>query len=175
MRKAYKLFDKRRDGTLHALFIEREKVYPVGEWLFAVSGPRTEDGKVKSKLGKLAYRPGFHFTFDIPHEVHIGKKENGKIKYMPKNYVWCEIEYSTEIDYTPLARERGKNIFGKVIARKACLDFIPLNGFYEYTTNPNAVGVWGISGEMKIIRELTDDEVLKLCHEAGVEPLEREK
>ena len=37
--KAYKLFKLRADGTLGPLFINRQQVVPIGEWLEAETHP----------------------------------------------------------------------------------------------------------------------------------------
>ena len=65
---AYKLFrvKKSEPGKIFPLYVLADKETPMGIWLEAESGIRTEDGKVKSKLGKLAYRPGWHLSDGVP-------------------------------------------------------------------------------------------------------------
>ena len=55
----YKLF-RLKHGKLYPLYVNANKPTPLGIWLVAEVGERTPDGKVKSRLGKLAYRPGWH-------------------------------------------------------------------------------------------------------------------
>lgn len=57
--KAYKLFQTKKNspGQLFPLYVNADKPVPVGKWIAAEEGP-IEEGKVKSSLGKLAYRPG---------------------------------------------------------------------------------------------------------------------
>lgn len=76
----YKLF-RVKQGQLYPLYVNANKPVPLGVWLKAEAGERTPDGKVKSRLGKLAYRPD--------------------------NQVWCECEVSTAVDYTSEAGKHG--------------------------------------------------------------------
>ena len=69
--KAYKLLRKRKDGSLGSLFIGRDKIVPIGEWI------GYEDIPTKG----YAHRPGFHACSDTvaPHLTMKGR-------------VWCEVE-----------------------------------------------------------------------------------
>jgi hypothetical protein len=156
--KAYKELNRDKSGDLHPLFVLPQIVIPVGEWVFAKEGPRTVTGKVQSKLGSLAYRPGLHLS-EAPYAPHIGlRDETGKVRWMHPNTVWCECEICEENDYTMEAHANGwRN--GKYCAQRACLDHIPERGFYWYTTNPNAFGNWLITSAMKVNRILSDEEV----------------
>lgn len=174
--KGYKLFRilKTKPGKLFPLYVYSTKEIPIGEWVKAENGERTKDGRVKSKLGQLRFRPGFHINDDVPYVSHIGKKVNGKICYMRDDLIWAEVEYNTDYDYSNEAKANGiKN--GKFYPVKADLDYIPVNGFYRYKTNPTMTGEWIIAGEMKVNRILTDDEVKRICEEKGSAYLPREK
>ena len=176
-RIGYKLFrvKKSEPGKLFPLFVYANEPMPIGEWLYAKNG-ELKDGKVKSKLGLLKYRPGFHINDIAPYVNHIGVKENGVIKYMHPDTVWCEVEYITDIDYNIDANSHGWNAdHTKFDAKKACLDKVPRNGFYYYKTSPQMFGRWIISGEMKINRIISDEEVEKLCKDAGFSSLKRNK
>ena len=167
---AYKLF-RTKNGKLYPLYVLSNKETPMGEWLPAENGVIAKDGKhVKSKLGELAYRPGWHLS-DIPFASHIGKKgPDGKL-YQALDTVWCECEYSADIDYQPEANERGLNPkTGKVNAKLAQLNHIPTDGFYRYKTNPNMTGNWIIAGAVKVNRVIGNDEVAEICREHGIEP-----
>lgn len=160
--KTYKLFNL-KNGKLYPLYVNTTKPFEIGKWLVAEEGEKTPNGKVKSKLGELAFRPGFH-SGNVPVALHIGKKANPKdVKpsYRPKNQVWCECEVHTEIDYTAEAGKRG-------------LKKIPFNGGYWFKTNPNMYGKWYISGEIKILRILSDEEIKKINEPFGVHDLPRE-
>ena len=164
----YKQFRIDKSGKLHPLFVFANEEIPVGEWLTAKEGEQTENGKVKSKLGPLAYRPGWHLS-EAPYAPHIGVKEDGKIKYMRPDTVWALCEVADGKNWTIEARKNGitpcndKNILYKFNAQKACLKHIPYGGYYWYTTNPNAFGRWMIAEKIKVIRVLTDAEVEDIC------------
>ena len=164
MAKAYKLL-RMHIGKLYPLYVLSNKEVPVGVWLEAKEGVKLDNGKVKSKLGPLQFRPGWHMS-DIPLAVHIGIKEDGVIKYMHDDNVWCECEYSDDIDYQSEVEKNGKGY-------KAMMDSIPVNGFYRYKTSPSMLGKWIIAGRMKINRVLSDEEVSKICLQNGYKSLLR--
>lgn len=162
----YKLFRvlKTQPGKIFPLYVNATEDIPIGEWVNAKEGQRTDNGKVKSKLGPLKFRPGFHINDVAPYVSHIGKKINGKIVFMRPDTVWAEVEYCIDHDYCDEAKANGywNNVFYHV---KADLDYVPVNGFYRYKTNPTMTGEWIIAGEMKVNRILNDDEVKRLCSE----------
>lgn len=180
----YKLFRKDKNGNLYPLYVNASEVLPMDKWMFAKSGERTENGKVKSKLGELAYRGGWHINDLCPYVVHIyGKKycENGKElekntgrrfdKVQKAENVWCLVEYETTINQQEEANARGINKNGKLIPKNAQLDMVDLHGYYRYKTNPNMFGDWIIAGNMRIVRELSELEVINKCAEFGLIPL----
>lgn len=171
---AYKQFRIDKSGNLHPLFVFHQDIVPIGKWLIAKAGERTGNGKVSSKLGPLAYRPGWHLS-EMPYAPHIGLKENGKVKYMHPDTVWAECEVYDEVDYTADAISRGINSrTGAFDARKACLDCMPVGGFYWYNTNMNAYGHWLIAERIRVNRVLTDAEVETICYEEfGIHAQER--
>ena len=173
-RIGYKLFRIKKScpGKLFPLFVLSNNPFPIEEWIVAENGEMKE-GKVKSRLGLLKFRPGFHINDKVPYVNHIGMKTNGVITHMHNDTVWCEVEYHTDIDYNAIAKINGKSKNGNFNMRDACLSYIPKNGFYYYKTNPQMFDRWIISGEMKINRILDDEEVRKLCLNAGLKPLER--
>lgn len=168
---AYKLFrtKKTAPGRLFPLFVLADEEVPMNEWLAAKPGILLPSGKVKSRLGPLAYRPGWHLS-DIPLAIHIGVKEDGSIKYMHPDHVWCECEYSDEIDYQPEANANGTTEKG-FDPKKAFLKKVPEHGYYRYKTSPMMLGTWIIAGDIKINRIMTDEEVAKICREHGYEPM----
>ena len=163
--KGYKMF-RVKDGKLFPLYVLADKETVIGEWLPAEIGPM-QDGKVKSKLGKLAFRPGWHIA-EIPNSPWIGKKDADGTLIRRKDHVWCEVEYQTDVCYSTEARENGwKN--GKWAVQRAYLKHIPVGGYYKFRTNTNG-DPWVISGEMKVNRILSNDEVKEICLEHGIEP-----
>lgn len=81
----YKLFRRRRDGTLGSLFINRRAVVPIGEWLQA------EPHRTKG----YAFRPGWHVC-PRPVAPHL------KLRLATgEQRVWCRVEIK---DYTVVER-----------------------------------------------------------------------
>lgn len=180
----YKLFRKDKDGNLHALYVNPLEIQPVGEWLPAKPGEMTKNGKVKSTIGELAYREGWHLNDEAPYVEHIYtkaycddgdevEKNTGRryIKIHKKDTVWCLVEYETTVDCQPEANERGKNKHGKIIPKNAYLENVDPHGYYRYKTNPQMFGTWIICGNMRIVRELSCNEVVEKCAEYGLTPL----
>lgn len=174
MAYAYKMFriSKKDKGKLFPLYVNATKETPIGVWLPAECGERKENGKVKSRLGDLAYRPAWHLT-DIPYATHIGVKgPSGKIEYMKENTVWCLCEYTDKVNYQMEADSNGF-VNGKFDPKKAYLDKIPYNGFYRYKTNPNMFGTWILAGGMRVVKVLTDAEVDSILIQQGIKPMGR--
>ena len=167
----YKLFRIDRNGNLHPLFVKANEIIPIGVWLEAECGEQTESGKVKSKLGELAYRPGWHINDEVPYVEHIYSMHDGK-KTLKDGCVWAEVEYN-EKSYQDEANLAGTNKKGIVIPKNAQLKKIPKGGYYKYKTSPNMYGAWVISGEMKVNRILDDEEVYELCEKVGLKSLRR--
>lgn len=69
--KAYKLFKKRKNGSIGSLYINARAELPIGEWL---------EAEEHHKKG-FAFRPGWHTT-QKPHAPHI--KMDGR--------EWWEVE-----------------------------------------------------------------------------------
>lgn len=173
----YKLFrvSKNYPGKLFPLYVNANTNIPIGEWISAEPGERLENGKVKSKLGPLRYRPGFHINDVAPYVCHIGQKVNGKITYMRPDTVWAEVEYQIDVDYCEEAKANGITESGRFNHIKADLNHVPENGFYRYKTSPTMTGEWIIAGEMKVLRILNDQEVKQICEAAGTEYLPRKE
>ncbi len=166
--KAYKLFRKKGDSLL-PLFVNADKPVEQGKWLEAEEGPKGKaEGKVKSKLGDLAYRPGWH-AGDLPIATHIGGKSSRDLKapdYRPDDQVWAEVEMADDHDWQSAANQSPK---------RAITDQVPLRGHYRFKTNPNMTGNWLIGGHMKVNRVLSDEEVQQINGAAGTADLPRLK
>ena len=177
--KAYKLFRTKQDAPneLYPLFVNANKPVPLGEWVSAEVGPVAASGKVKSKLGELAYRPGWH-AGDLPIATHIGGKSDPTLKapdFRRADEVWAEVEMPNDVDWQTIANQRAQlNKAGQAIPRTAHItDQVPEGGFYRYKTSPNMQGNWLIGGNMKVNRVLTDEEVQAINEAAGAADLPR--
>jgi hypothetical protein len=173
----YKLFKVKasQPGKIFPLYVYANEETPMNEWVDAKLGEIASDGKhVKSKLGELALRGGWHLNENVPYVTHIGRKdENGNITYLFEDQVWCEVEYSDNINYQPLVNENGRNKQGKIIPKNACMKEVPVDGFYRYKTNANQSEPWIIAGAIKINRVLSDAEVYDICKAKGYDALPR--
>jgi hypothetical protein len=107
--KAYKLFKKRKNGTLGSLFINARAVLDLDVWM---------EAKPHRKKG-FAFRPGWHCTF-APFAPHLTKNNNR---------VWGEVEVE---DYTIFKRPETQG------------------------------GLWILAKKMKIVKELTEEDVRKI-------------
>ena len=177
---AYKLFRTlpSEPGKLFPLFVDANQPVPMGEWVQAKSGPRDEKGKVKSKLGGLAYRPGWH-SGDLPVAKHIGQRDpasnSTKPAFRKPDQVWAEVEVAADVNWQDRANKAAvKNKDGSIRVKTAHItDRIPKGGFYRYKTNPNMEGNWIISGDLKVNRVLSNEEVDQINRQAGVSDLPR--
>ena len=182
--KAYKLFrvNEKNNGQLFPLFVHADKAVPFGTWIKAAIGEevdktKTGNRQVKSKLGPLAFRPGWH-SGDFPVASHIGDKANKEDtapSVRPTNQVWAEIEVANDFDWQTEATNRAeKTKAGGINLRTAHItDRLPDNGYYKYKTNSNMTGSWLISGEMKVNRILSDEEVKSINKENNASDLIR--
>lgn len=168
--KAYKLF-RVKNEKLYPLYVSTNKETPLNEWIKAECGEQNDNGKVKSKLGELAYRPGWHLT-EFPLARHIGKRAEDGTLIQAKDTVWCEVEMSDDINYTPQVIVTKKN--GEVNYPKSYMKELPVNGYYEYKTNPLAECRWFIAGAIKVNRILSNEEIDSICKANGLTPQERE-
>jgi hypothetical protein len=105
---------------------------------------------VKSRLGPLALRPGFHST-EVPFADWIGKRQGG-ILVQRKDTVWCECEVDGPQEY-PSGR------YGKRTLPES---------WYYYRTKPSQPFPWIISNKIKIKRVLDHAEVEAVCCAHGV-------
>ena len=183
--KAYKLFrtDPKQPSKLFPLFVDAKTPVETGTWVNAKAGDLGGKGKVKSKIGPLAYRPGWH-AGDLPIATHIGGKVDPKTgkrvvdrKFQPnvreENQVWAEVEMADDVDWQSVANSRAvMTKAGKPNPRTAHItDQLPSGGNYRYKTNSNMTGEWIIGGEMKVNRVLSRDEVNAINEAAGVKDL----
>jgi len=195
--KGYKLFRINREtGELFPLYVDAKTAIPINEWVPAIAGDLTKSGKVKSEIGELAYRPGFHAA-QLPWVNHIGSKfeitkekfdelkadgannliqENTKsgTKYYERlrdeDTVWAEVEMPNDVDWQSEANAKARiKKDGTPEAKTAHItDQIPVGGTYLYNTKAGNPNQWLIGGSMKINRVLDDAEVEKINMDAGV-------
>ena len=193
--KAYKVF-KVKNGKLYPPMVANAggEDTPIGVWLDAEEGEfaglsKTGRPQVKSTgSGNLAYRPGWHLG-DVPRAPQFDRtnKETGELEF-PKDFVWAECDYAMDVDYQPESDEQGYmrtkvDDQGNITTYRsdkyqhslAGLPKLPTNGYYKYRTNPRPDTVpWVITGQMRVNRLLSDDEVNKILQSKGIEPIHRQ-
>ena len=148
--RTYKLF-RIRDGKLYPLFVECRREMPLGEWLTAGIGEKADETHVKSRLGPLSLRPGWHST-SVPFTDWIGRKGRDGRLYQRKDTVLCECE-----------------VDGDEVTVTDChgLRTIP-HGFYYFRTKPDQPFPWIISERIFIRRVLDHAQVEEICKKHGV-------
>ena len=146
----YKLF-RLRGGRLYPLFVETKREMPIGEWLDAGIGELADEKHVKSKLGALALRPGFH-SCEVPFTDWIGKKAPDGTLVQRKDTVWCECEVT------------GRQ---QLVTDRNGLRVLPSDWYY-FKTKSNQPFPWIISNRIFIRRKLSHAEVEEVCRLHGV-------
>ena len=172
-RKAYKLFAQKRGG-IYPLYVDNQQPIPMNEWMYAKHIPPNDKGEISSKIGSLAYRPGFHSGTN-PFAHHIGGKSDKSLPtdYRKYNQVWGEIEVPKDYDWYNEAMYRARlTNDGRIDPQTAEIkDQLPLGGSYNYNTNANVAGDWLISDRIKVNRLLDREEVADINKRAGVSDL----
>jgi len=193
---AYKVF-RVKNGKLYPPMVANSggADTPVGVWLEAEEGEfaglsKTGRPQVKQAKGgqTLSFRPGWHLG-DIPRAKQFDRKnkETGEVEF-PKDFIWAKCQYVMKINYQPQSDERGYmrtsvDENGNVIEKRsdkyqhslAGLPYLPKDGYYKYRTNPNPDTVpWVITGAMKVLDLLGDDEVNKILQQNGIPPIHRQ-
>lgn len=150
--KTYKLF-RIKNGKLFPLYVNANKETVIGEWIPAEVGEKADDTHVKSKLGSLSLRPGWHST-ETPFTDWIGKKMPDGTLAQRIDTVWCECE----------VEGRQFNVTNREGSR------VLLDGWYFYKTNSKQKEPWIISNRIKINKILSNEEVAEICRAKGIEP-----
>lgn len=151
--KTYKLLRLKHD-KLYPMFVLSDKELEIGRWLSAEIGELSDSSHVKSRIGPLALRPGFHST-EVPFTDWIGKKASDGRLFQRPDTVWCECEI------------RGNQLE----ADRKGLKEIP-DGWYFFKTKANQPHPWIISKEIMINRILDQDEVKEICSNYGIKAQE---
>ena len=138
-----------------------------------------------TKITALAYRPGWH-AGTMPFFPQGGMKPPKGVKTNYENIhrynqvvFECELaadkDYTSEAEAQPKARKKD----GSLNSKKADLQYMPEDGFYYYATNPMThghpeLGMWAISGSLKINRALSQEECDRILKENNLAPQEWE-
>lgn len=149
----YKLF-RIKNNKLYPLYVEADREMELGKWLDAEVGEKIDDTHVKAKGcgGSLSLRPGWHST-KIPFTDWIGKRQPDGTLAQRSDTVWCECEVE------------GKQL--EVTDRYGSREL--LNGWYYFKTNAKQIDPWIISNKIKVNKILSNEEVVNICKNFGVE------
>lgn len=141
----YKLFEENPKGELFPLFIGKNTLIPIGEWIPAQFIPTKG----------FASRGGWHIGElpDAPWLKGYDGTEKGcyKSRWKMGKRVWCLVEYNATIDYNNVVEKLPKRCFS---------DSIPNNGFYFF--KEAGKGVWSITSDIKVIRKISEEERQKI-------------
>lgn len=135
------------------------------------SPERQEEYGLRGGQRWLLERGGKHSS-DVPNfsQMNLKQNENGEKVVnalrdgaLPHNKLIFEIEYgiSDEGDLTDYVKEHGRMMKGK----NQGLSKIGPNQYYDFKTNPNAVGKWGIGGTFRIVRLVPYSEVVSVTNQ----------
>lgn len=137
----YKLFETKDGKTLLPLFIDKNEVTPIGEWV---------DAKNVDNHPGFSHRPGWHVCSDtsVPDAPWL-KDANGNYKSRFKHgaRVWCLVEYDVTVDYNDEVAQ---------LPEKCFKNHVPANGFYNFKESKGRD--WVITGAIKVVRILTEEE-----------------
>lgn len=145
----YKLF-RLKGGKLYPLFVDTKQEMPLGKCLEAKVGELADASHVKSRLGPLSLRPGFHST-EVPFTDWIGMREGDRLVQRPDT-VWCECEVTGEEEQVC---RNGKRT-------------LPADWYY-FRTKARQPFPWIISNRILIKRILSHAEVSAICRDHGIE------
>lgn len=146
----YKCMEMDTDGNLYPLFLDKDTIYPVGEWINA-----------EIHYGKnFAPRPGIHCGIlpSAPWLMSYGPDGNGYYKGRRKGWkrVFVEVEFNTTIDYNEEVSKLKKKCFENKI---------PENGWYFFKEYGKAT--WIITDKIKIHRIIPEEERQAILQKAG--------
>ena len=152
-RKGYKLFEQDPKGNLYPLFIDKNEVMPIGEWIKA---------KILPTKG-FSVRPGLHLG-EICSAPWL-MSANGTYKSQRSKYwkrVWVLCEYIAENDYSEEV---------ELLPKKCFQDRLPENGFYKF----KEVGlnrIWVICDQIRIIKVLSEEKRQNILKESNYNEME---
>ena len=152
-RKRYKLFEQDPKGNLYPLFIDKNEVMPIGEWIKA---------KILPTKG-FSVRPGLHLG-EICSAPWL-MSANGTYKSQRSKYwkrVWVLCEYIAENDYSEEV---------ELLPKKCFQDRLPENGFYKF----KEVGlnrIWVICDQIRIIKVLSEEKRQNILKESNYNEME---
>ena len=154
--KGYKLFEMDKNGNLFALFIDKNEIIPIGEWVIAKIIP-------KEKHKNFAQRPGYHLSTMSCSAPWLMSADGTYKSQRGKTFkrVWCEVEYVADIDYTDIVQQLPKKCF---------TDRLPDNGFYNFRESGNRL--WVIADRIRVTKIISENERQEIMKSNGYDEME---
>lgn len=152
--KGYKLFEMRDDGKLFPLFIGKNEETIMNEWVMA---------EIVEHHPGFAHRPGWHLGVMMPSAPWLMGAEGTYKSQRGKRFrrVWCEVEYVTDVDYTPIVEQLPKKCF---------TDRLPDGGFYNFKESGNRL--WVIADRIKVTKIISEAERMEILNKMNYDEQE---
>ncbi len=153
-KKGYKLFEMDAHGNLYPLFIGKNEITPMNEWVMA---------EIIEHHPGFAHRPGWHIGATMPSAPWL-MSANGTYKSQRgKTFqrVWCEVEYVSNIDYTDTVEQLPKKCF---------TDRLPDGGFYNFRESGDRL--WIITDRIKVNKILSEAERIQILKDLNYDETE---
>lgn len=158
------------DGTAKS-YIVGDTGSPAGNYF---SEAKLKEYGLSKSTKMLLKRAGKHGVMDVPNfsQMNLGVDENGQpVKNkkadgaLPHNKLVFEIECGIDEDgdLTEYVKTNGRMEGSK----NEGLEELEPNRFYQYKTNPNASGQWGLASTYRILRLVPYEEVVAKTQEAN--------
>lgn len=147
----YKLFEMNKYGELYPLFIDKNGIVPMNEWLHAKFIPTKG----------FAPRGGWHLGADVPDAPWLKSYDGSDTGYYKSRWktskrVWGLVEYNGNHDY---------NEEVSFLPKKCFTNKVPDDGFYFF--REVGKGMWIITSDIKVIRILSEEERQEIMKEKG--------
>ena len=151
----YKLFEEDKNGFLYPLFIGKNEITPMNEWIHAEFIPTKG----------FASRGGWHIG-ELPDAPWLKGYDGTDVGYYKSRWktgrrVWCIVEYNATHDYNEEVSKLPKKCF---------VDKVPENGFYFF--REVGKGVWSITSDIKVVKKISEEERQKILKENGYNEVE---
>jgi hypothetical protein len=150
----YKLFEMDTSGNLYPLFIGKNEITPINQWVMA---------QIIIEHKGFAHRPGWHIGATMPSAPWLMGADGTYKSQRGKSFqrVWCEVEYVANVDYTNVVEKLPKKCF---------IDRLPDDGFYKFRESGNRL--WIIADRIKVNRILSEEERRNILNEIGYDETE---
>lgn len=126
----------------------------------------------------------FNVTFSDRGDIRIDGYpfDDLIVTYNDKDYVAKEIQDYFLQDNIEIIQNiidtgssHGKELMTIFVHRYGDIKHIPADGYYKYRTNPDPTTIpWVITGAIKVLELLGDDDVNDILRQDGMEPVERQ-